>query len=621
MRLIVTTMKDEGPFLLEWVAYHLSIGFDHFIICTNDCSDGTDQIAERLQELGLVSHIKNPGPWEKGPQSGAYDKAMAHPKLAEADWIFVCDADEFLNIKVGDGTLDALFQAAPEANMFSFNWQLFGHGGVVDFNDQFVTEQFTRSAHPYQQWPATCRAFKTLYRGDVPFSQLSTHRPKKLDKGQFKKLKWVDGDGDDMTKPFAYLGWNGDNVGVGFGNDLARINHYAVRSLQSFLMKRIRGDVNTTTFHKKMEASGAEYWRLHCWNNVEDLSIQRFSGRVRIKFNELISDPELKELHATAYQYHKTKIDEVIRTDAAQAFMDRYSAYETPETWLIGEDGVICPTLKFVRQNNSRKAFNLESYSRQLLSMRQAHVHHYRKHNRLPWFANLDSLGVRFSAQGQSPEAAPENLRPISESDLKDIPSKGFQDRPKRQQMRKRAIQSIGKRNKTWALLNAENPQVAKEILELKKPEKLYVISPWGYKSTHHSIAINRRNPDASLIAEDVAFLEYVALFSNEIESGQLSLIRGIPRNVMKVFPKHSLDVAFLSGAMADPATEAAFRKVLTRVSPGGNLILDSYHRRGSHGDANLRNLHRILGEHPSTLRFQTIEGAHCVLNVLSEEP
>ena len=206
MRVVVTTMKDEGPFVLEWVAHYLSIGFDHFIINTNDCSDGTDRIAMRLEEMGLASHIDNPGPWKNGPQGAAYDKAMAHPKLAEADWILVADADEFLNITVGDGTLDALFAALPDANAISFNWRLFGHNGRVDFEDAFVTEQFTRAADPYQQWPVMCRALKTLYHRDAGFAELSTHRPKKPRGGWQRRVAWRDADGDDMGLDLWILG-------------------------------------------------------------------------------------------------------------------------------------------------------------------------------------------------------------------------------------------------------------------------------------------------------------------------------------------------------------------------------------------------------------------------------
>jgi hypothetical protein len=52
---IVTAMKNEGPYILEWVAHHLAIGFGHFIVVTNDCADGTDEILLALQRQGLVA--------------------------------------------------------------------------------------------------------------------------------------------------------------------------------------------------------------------------------------------------------------------------------------------------------------------------------------------------------------------------------------------------------------------------------------------------------------------------------------------------------------------------------------------------------------------------------------
>ncbi len=50
---VITTMKNEGAFLLEWVAHHKALGFDHLVICTNDCDDPTTRMALRLQEMGL----------------------------------------------------------------------------------------------------------------------------------------------------------------------------------------------------------------------------------------------------------------------------------------------------------------------------------------------------------------------------------------------------------------------------------------------------------------------------------------------------------------------------------------------------------------------------------------
>ncbi|MEO0693576.1 MAG: glycosyltransferase family 2 protein, partial [Pseudomonadota bacterium] len=58
--LIVTNMKNEGPYILEWMAHHLALGFGHVIAVTNDCVDGTDEILQRLQALGHVTHLINP---------------------------------------------------------------------------------------------------------------------------------------------------------------------------------------------------------------------------------------------------------------------------------------------------------------------------------------------------------------------------------------------------------------------------------------------------------------------------------------------------------------------------------------------------------------------------------
>lgn len=44
---VVTSMKDEGPYLLEWVAYHRAIGFTDIVVAANDCSDGTGSVAQR----------------------------------------------------------------------------------------------------------------------------------------------------------------------------------------------------------------------------------------------------------------------------------------------------------------------------------------------------------------------------------------------------------------------------------------------------------------------------------------------------------------------------------------------------------------------------------------------
>ena len=45
----LSTMKDEGPYVVEWVAHHLAVGFTDVMVYTNDCSDGTDTILKHLE--------------------------------------------------------------------------------------------------------------------------------------------------------------------------------------------------------------------------------------------------------------------------------------------------------------------------------------------------------------------------------------------------------------------------------------------------------------------------------------------------------------------------------------------------------------------------------------------
>lgn len=68
---LVSCMRNEAPFLLEWVAYHSMLGFDRIFVYTNACTDGTDMMLERLQQMGVLTHMHNPMSEGLGPQESA----------------------------------------------------------------------------------------------------------------------------------------------------------------------------------------------------------------------------------------------------------------------------------------------------------------------------------------------------------------------------------------------------------------------------------------------------------------------------------------------------------------------------------------------------------------------
>src|SRR5690606_20935930 len=96
---------------------HLAVGFTDLVVYTNDCSDGTDDMLIRLEELGLCHHRRNVIPEGLRPQPSALKYAQEEPVVCQSDWVMVFDADEFLSIRYGDGTLDDLIGAAKAQDM------------------------------------------------------------------------------------------------------------------------------------------------------------------------------------------------------------------------------------------------------------------------------------------------------------------------------------------------------------------------------------------------------------------------------------------------------------------------------------------------------------------------
>ncbi len=74
-RLIITCMKNEAPFILEWVAYHRSIGFTDFLVFTNDCDDGTVELLDTLAKHDVLTRMRQPISGDSGRPEPAEGRA------------------------------------------------------------------------------------------------------------------------------------------------------------------------------------------------------------------------------------------------------------------------------------------------------------------------------------------------------------------------------------------------------------------------------------------------------------------------------------------------------------------------------------------------------------------
>ncbi len=301
---IVGCMKNEAPYIVEWVAYHRAMGVDNFLIYTNGCEDGTTEILDRLQTMGILEHRNNDGWKGNSPQQYALNQALKEPVIQNADWIIHIDVDEFMNVRCGNGTVQDFLDAVPDATNVAMTWRLFGHNGVTDLADDFVIDQFDGCAPKYCPKPHTVWGFKTMFRNIGAYEKISCHRPNKLDPAFKSRVKWVNGSGRDMTKEAAENGWRSSKKSIGY--DLLQLNHYALRSTESFLIKRQRG----RALHVD-RSIGINYWIRMDWSDFRDITIKRNIPRLRLEYDRLMQDETLCEWHQNGIRWHRAKADEL----------------------------------------------------------------------------------------------------------------------------------------------------------------------------------------------------------------------------------------------------------------------------------------------------------------------
>ncbi|MGF6860631.1 hypothetical protein ABIE69_001191 [Rhodobacteraceae bacterium MBR-64] len=314
--LAVLTVRNEAAFLLDWLAHHRAVGFTDFLVFSNDCDDGTDALLERLQTLGLITHVPNPGPHPQGPQWAALKHADKHPLRAAADWVMVLDIDEYVTVRVGDHTLAALFAALPGATAIPLTWRLFGNAGVVGYADQPVTAQFTLAAPRILYWPWRASLFKTLFRNDGTYRKLGVHRPRGLDPARAGMGCWMDGSGRKLPEIF-----ESQRIFSPFGRDnyaLAQLNHYALGAMESYVVKCDRGRAN-----REAAPFDMAYWVERNFSAEADDSGAALAPATRAERATLAADATLANLHDAAVRWRRARFAALMADEPWRALFGR----------------------------------------------------------------------------------------------------------------------------------------------------------------------------------------------------------------------------------------------------------------------------------------------------------
>ena len=143
---IVTILKNEAPYLREWLDYHLLAGVDHFYLYDNDSTDDYQEVLAPYVGANLVTLINFPGQIMQMP---AYNNALEKYRF-ECRYMAFIDLDEFIYPKSNRSIVeivDEILARDAQAAGLAINWQIFGSNGheTADYN-RGVLERFTRRA-------------------------------------------------------------------------------------------------------------------------------------------------------------------------------------------------------------------------------------------------------------------------------------------------------------------------------------------------------------------------------------------------------------------------------------------------------------------------------------------
>ncbi|WP_323042101.1 glycosyltransferase family 2 protein [Gemmobacter sp.] len=288
---VFACMRNEGPFLMEWVAYHRVIGFDRVLVATNDCTDGSDRLLDALAAGGALTHLPHSPPAGSPPQDSGMRAALAHLGTAPADWLLHIDADEFLNLR-SDSALPDLLALGAQAHVIALPWRAFGDSGHQHWPGATLPH-FTRcEAAPN---PGTTK-FKSLFRPAI-FAHAHDHMPMAP---RIADPRVVAANGAALD-PAPLLSSRHHSryhpLDISLAPGLAVINHYAIRSTDTYLLRAQRGDGQGKDAAEKYRRGG-RWHRIANRNEAEDDSILRHWPATRAELARLRALPGVADAEA-----------------------------------------------------------------------------------------------------------------------------------------------------------------------------------------------------------------------------------------------------------------------------------------------------------------------------------
>jgi hypothetical protein len=212
---VLAQFKNETMNLKVWIEHYLWQGVDHFYLIDNGSTDNPLPILQDYINKGIITYYYKP---EKYRQVQNYRWVFDHENMkTKTYWLAVCDLDEFFygvdkNLRKKIQMLDHY-----RYNLINVNWLVYGNSGI--------------DKHPSDIRTAFTHRFPNI----DPVNTKYIFKPLSIKNSSQIWIHWLLY--PNTHEPIK----NGNRVRT--ANNLIRINHYVLQSLEYFNnVKSKRGD-------------------------------------------------------------------------------------------------------------------------------------------------------------------------------------------------------------------------------------------------------------------------------------------------------------------------------------------------------------------------------------------
>ena len=249
-------IKNEAPYIEEWLSFHKAVGVEKFYIYDNESTDNIKEILQSYIDQGIVEYTPFPG---KAVQVLAYKDAVEKHK-EETKYLGFIDIDEFVIPVNNPNIVNWLNEIMPldeNAAGVAINWKVYGSSGFMEKQNGLIIENYRYRADDDFE---NNKFVKTICNPRLVKDITSVYSPEYID-GKYN----IDENGNKVI---------GD-INSNCPSSKLRINHYFTKSMEEYMEKMNKGKADS------LDKRTLEDFNQNNKNDIYDYNLEQYANLLK----------------------------------------------------------------------------------------------------------------------------------------------------------------------------------------------------------------------------------------------------------------------------------------------------------------------------------------------------